>query len=142
MIRNLKSVKKDFRELSSVVNYFKSEAVQLRVLELLLEGNPVSGTAALPKAAQPAKKRGPKSGKKNARKNGKPGPHATLNKLVADNFFKSPRTISDIVGYSRKHLSHPLRSNDISGKLASLVKTKKLKRVKSAQSGNYVYSNA
>ena len=36
-MKNVDSLKKELRELASIVNLFKSEAVQLRVIELVIQ---------------------------------------------------------------------------------------------------------
>ncbi|MFC1636071.1 hypothetical protein ACFL5Z_14630 [Planctomycetota bacterium] len=42
MVRNFETVKKELKELAGVVNAFKSEAVQLRIVELVLGASEVN----------------------------------------------------------------------------------------------------
>ena len=43
MIEKLETLKKQLGELAAVLNEFKSEAVQLRILEILLDNDPLKG---------------------------------------------------------------------------------------------------
>lgn len=55
MIKNLDSVTSQLKELSTTINSFKSEAVQVRLIELLLSGKSIAATDMAPaaKAAAP-----------------------------------------------------------------------------------------
>ena len=57
-------------------------------------------------------------------------------------FFKTKKTIGDIVEYCKTHLATNIKSNDISGKLASLVRQKTLRREKNSETNLYEYLNA
>ncbi len=114
MIQNFDAIKKQLQELAEVVNLFKSEAVQLRIVELVLgsaggaPGGPEGVTVASgapsrrPRRRKPAAKESddipPASGKLRPTAT-KPGPLATLARLLKEGYFKTGRTIGDIVSH-------------------------------------------
>ncbi|MDE0854031.1 MAG: hypothetical protein OSA97_06375 [Nevskia sp.] len=154
MLKDFDATKKQLAELAEVINKFKSDAVQLRLIDLLFSGA-TPGEPAAPREASeklPRRKKGKRAAKaesgsggggaKSPRKaSSGSGAVATLQKIVDDDFFKQPRTISDICGHSSQTLARPMKSNDISGKLARLVREKVLSRTKNAE-GQYEYKNA
>src|SRR2546428_695278 len=66
----------------------------------------------------------------------KPGALATLTRLLGEGFFKTGKTIGDIVKYCETTLALPYKQSDFSGKLVRLVRDKKLTREKNAE-GQY-----
>lgn len=72
----------------------------------------------------------------------KSGATGVVNKLVSDNYFKSARSVSDVVAFCKKELDISLSSADTSGVLLRLVKSKVLKRAPSPVVGRYRYKNA
>lgn len=157
MIKDFETVKKQLQELSAVINNFKSETVQLRILDLLFKGVKViddnteedketpkssSSTSRVKSRKRKAKK--PENGeasKKVSSRAGKLGPHSAITQLLAEDFFKTKKTIGDIVEHCKNNLATTVKSNDISGKLASMVRDKKLKRVRNPDNNQYEYSN-
>lgn len=134
-----------------MLNTFKSEAVQVKIVELLFQGNPVEEVAYV-KAEQPymgIRKRGrPRKEEvvrparmvvKRTRR--KVGPTQVLRRLMEENFFKTKRPIGDIVKYSNEKMNLPLKSNDFSGILMNYIREKKLTRDKNAETGQYEYMN-
>src|SRR5450756_857572 len=108
MIQKLDSLKKQLSELAVVLNAFKSEAVQLRILDFVLGeeslgevGEKVSTTRNLRKSHQrraktPKKTNSAASGTQKKASSGA-GAYATLTQLLAGTFFDKPRTINDII---------------------------------------------
>ena len=145
------TVKKELTELATVLNTFKSEAVQVRIVELLLatsesvvdDKRPVRSPTARPK-----RKTKRKTAKKVAKKDTTTRPRRTatsgtggtaiLSQLLAGDFFSSPRTIGDIVEHSKHNLARTIRPNEISGKLARLTRNQELSRSKNSD-GQYEY---
>lgn len=154
MIDNFTALKQQLRELAAVLNEFKSETVQLRILEFVLSGEvphedkpdtnhtakkkraskknasvaakkPTAGDAAKPKKVRPAGS----------------GAGALLVNLVDGDFFQKPRTINDIVEYFKVNQARTIKPNEISGKLGRLVRDGKLKRKKNAEN-QFEYSKA
>jgi len=153
VIKNFDEIKEQLKELSGVINSFKSEAVQLRIVELVFglteEDETQEENAETPPPKKKRKKKGvaskkaatkKKSGTSTKRASGAGAP-ATLTKLVEENFFSKPRSIGDIVEHCEHNLARKFKSNDFSGKLARLVRDGTLKRSKNTDN-QYEYTNA
>jgi hypothetical protein len=148
MIQNFEEVKKQLAELSEVVNKFKSEAVQLRIVELVFAAAklPVNGdtfdeleSPASPKRAKKKRKaaadsaNGDKaSGAKKKRAAGS-GPKALLEQFINDGFFNQTRTIGAVVAHC-KLKARNYKANELSGPLGRLVRDNQLSRTTNAES--------
>lgn len=153
MLKDFGAIKSQLAELADIINKFKSEAVQLRIVELVLRGQSSSSategedTISPPRTGRRrkhgAKKKrdqvadGGKAGKKKA--SAGDGAIATLTKVYQEGFFKSPRTINDILAHCETNLARRIKANEISGKLARMVRSGDLKRAKNAD-GQYEYT--
>lgn len=157
MIRNFDVIKEQLRELAGVINTFKSEAVQLRLIELVFEaaeggsrgesGGSGGGTPdpekprkrkAQARAAPAARKEGT-AGK--SRGGGRPGGKAMLDRLHGEGFFKKPKTIKQLVEHCEHNLAFKYKQSDFSGPLGRLTRDVKLKRTKNADQ-QYEYFEA
>ena len=69
---------------------------------------------------------------------GRPGGKATLDTLVGDDFFKSPKTIGQLVEHCDTSLAMKYKQSDFSGPLMRLVREKRLTRKKNTD-GQYEY---
>lgn len=158
MIGNIKEITAQLKELSTVLNSFKSEAVQLRLVELIFggaavqpkdeedrtdaagasnRGTPDSRGAKKRKRRVSASARTPASvsGKDAAapaksRRAGRPGGVGLLSDLIAKGFFKSAKTIADIVAHCDRDLATKYKPNELSGPLGRLVRSQTLSRQK------------
>jgi hypothetical protein len=144
-IEDIQDKKKYLAELATVLNSFKSEAVQLRLLEHLLgnigvdegqvqpNGKPKSSPRRRPKQPKPSAANGGSGSpaKKKSATSGT-GAVATVAQLVEGDFFKKPRTIGDIIEHCKHNLARSFKANEISGKLGQLVRSKHLTRAKNA----------
>ncbi|MDH4187010.1 MAG: hypothetical protein OEV08_08425 [Nitrospira sp.] len=149
MLKDFEAIKAQLAELADVINKFKSEAVQLRIVELVLQGKNVesggesSNEVATPKKGK--KKRKPASSSTNTadgkkkRASGGTGAIATLVKVYGEGFFSKPRTISDILAHCETNLARRIKANEISGKLGRMVRTGELKRTKNTDN-QYEYT--
>jgi hypothetical protein len=152
MIRNFEQVKKQLAELSDSINKFKSEQVQLKIVELIFkhaangtadDTAPLSDEGAAPRkrngrrvrakkaaaavgAAEDGKKRAPAKPRGN-------GPAPTLQLLIERGFFSQKRTIGDVVEYCKNSLARTIPMNQLSTPLARLVRDEKLTRSKNAE---------
>ncbi len=158
MFQDFDEIKRQLSELSEVINKFNSEAVQLRIVELIFGADE-------PEAEQPRqagevlnksrrrKKRQPKAAKSEAataneseanvpkgRKSSgsAKGAVAILNELLEGDFFKSNKTINDIVGYCDQSLARRFKASAFSGALARMTRNGVLERQKNAD-GQYEY---
>ncbi len=155
MIKNFETVKKQFRELASVVNSFKSEAVQLRIVELIFGIMPeeevqpddnLNGVTPRTKKARRKKKASSKSKDKSPKPKKKPvtagtGSLAILTKLVEGKFFSKPKTINDIIKHCDTALARKFKPNDFSGRLAKITRKGVLTRTKNKDK-KYEYTKA
>lgn len=158
-MNDLDDLQKRLKAIAEVVNAFKSEAVQLRVVEVLLGqlGVPTasdgSANAKAPRRtkrrkasaktdspADKVEKATPQSpARKAARASASPGAFAMISQLVGDGFFKAPKTISAIVAHCGSSKGHHYKANECSPALLRLLRDGKLKRAKN-EDGQYEYT--
>ncbi len=143
MIEKLVSMKEELSELATVLNAFKSEAVQLRILELVFRNQSTEGVADLKKEGKHSRRvRGrraqktkgsdkPTPGKRKKASAGS-GATATLTQLLSGNFFDKPRTLKDIVEHCKNNLARTFKANEFSGKMGRMVRSGELTRHKNA----------
>lgn len=152
MFKDFETTKQQLAELAEVVNKFKSEAVQLKLLELLFDSTPheIEGEEGVDAEVKPKKrvrkKRAstkkaavPAKDNKAPRKPSSFGPTSILKKLYDEDFFAKPKTISDICQYSDANLARKIKPNEISGKLARMVRNGDLSREKNSDN-QYEYT--
>lgn len=157
MIKDFETVRTQLKELAEVINAFKSEAVQLRIIDLVIGGAPLAAKletppAIDPKTQIPAKAQPRKRSRKTTKGDstaipakatrapakGRPGGKATLETLVNDGFFKSPKTIGQLVEHCDTSLAMKYKQSDFSGPLMRFVRDKRLTRKKNTD-GQYEY---
>lgn len=152
MIKNFAELRKQLEELSSVINSFKSEAVQLRIVELIFKGEPGEEDAqAESKSEAPQRRPRRRATKKTtARGAGKPrtsktvarggrkSPAIILSELIDDGFFQKKRTINDIKQYASSQKARSFKASELSSPLTRFVRDNRLKRDKNAD-GQYEY---
>lgn len=157
MFKDFETTKTHLTELAEIINKFKSEAVQLRLVELIFAGAGFAQSAAAPPPQQeitpPAKAT---KSKRKSRTNPSPkaddgastkkrassgnGPVATLLNIFEEGYFKQPRSIGDICAHCEVNLARRLKPNEISGKLGRMVRDRQLSREKNSDN-QYVYTN-
>lgn len=155
----LDEMKKQLKAIAEVVNAFKSESVQLRVVEVLLAQlgatpaettTPVSTPPKRTKRRKPTGKSAPttadgggtppkSAARKPTRASASPGAYAMITQLLGDEFFKTPRTISDIVAHCGTSRGHHYKANECSPSLLRLLRDAKLSRKKN-KDGQYEYT--
>jgi hypothetical protein len=158
MNKNFLELKQQLNELSETINKFDSEAVQLRIVELLFsQSSPaagmaeesqayVSGPASEPKAASskasaPAPRAQTRATAKRGAESSAPsasGAVAALARLVEGNFFNEKRTIGDVVKKCEEDFGVRYKSNAFSGPLSRYAASGVLKRDKNAE-GKFAY---
>jgi hypothetical protein len=145
MIENIEEVKNQLKELSEVINSFTSEAVQLRIIELVFNAPQKEApdiTAQESEYPSPHPRRRIKSKVRSLptdrAANGE-GPVSTLAKLADSDFFDRPQSIRAIIEHCEINFAKKIKQSDISGKLAKMVREGTLKREKNAE-GQYEYS--
>jgi hypothetical protein len=135
-------MKKQLGELASVLNAFKSEAVQLRLLDLLLGEETAQEPGKKQRRTKSAKRAQPKAaadatseespGKKKKKAVSGTGAPATLSQLLGTTFFDKPKTINDIIEHCKHNLARTFKANEFSGKLGRMVRSGELTRKKNA----------
>jgi hypothetical protein len=145
VIKDFESIKKQLQELAGVINGFKSEAVQLRVIELLFQRMGVkaedlskSGEKEGGKRKQRRKRKTSSGAEKiptqpRVSKGGRPGPGAIIKKLILSGFFKKPKTVQDIIDHCQSKLAYTYASSELSVGLTRALRNETLKRDKNAQ---------
>lgn len=160
MIDNFDEIKQQLKELATVINTFKSESVQLRIIEIVLSGRKFSSPVdhedeeeeeeEVTKKRKPARKRkrinkpaattnnddGGTS--KTKRKSSGAGAVATLGSIFEAGFFSKPKAIKDILEHCETNLARKIKANEISGKLGRMVRNGELTRAKNSD-GQYEY---
>jgi hypothetical protein len=143
MSKQIEKLKKQLTEISEVVNAFKSEAVQVKIIEKLLDVI-IESDRAETEATEI-------TGKKNHKKNNhevetvfihgrkKPGATKVLNQLLSSDFFYTPRSISSIANYCKDHFDSDFKTSELSGILLKLANEHKLRRERSQDNNRYEY---
>lgn len=154
MIKDFEQVKKQLMDLSQAVNAFKSEAVQLRIVELLFKSASIDGEASNDDQSQTdvqgkkTKKRRKKkfspvapssSNKKPTKTKSGGGATDVLRQLVTDGYFKNPKQIGEIVDHCKVKLAKSFKANELSPGLLKLVREKVLDRDKDKETSQFKY---
>ena len=133
MLKNFDELKKQLTELAGVINLYKTESVQLKIVELIFQrtaegSDDTTETIATPKRSRRAKRSTNLGG----------SAQESANRLLTDGFFKSKKKIGDIADHCRLKLATTIKVTDLSGPLARFVRDGKLDREKNAE-GQYEY---
>jgi len=145
MSKHIEKLKKQLLEISEVVNSFKSEAVQVRVVDRLLdammelEKTETDGIEVLNKRVY--RPRGDEGGYA-ARGAKKPGATKILNQLLSADFFDVPRSISSIANYCKDNFDSDFKTSELSGILLKLANEHKLRRERSNENNRFEYVRA
>lgn len=150
IIRDFDELKLQLAELAKVVNAFNSEAVQLRVVEIILSeflGTSIqhqdkSKGDSGERKRTPAKRKSksgntPKTESKTSRAKST-GPATILSSLIEEKFFSKHQTLNSIIEYAKVNKATVLKPNELSGPLARFVRDGRLKREKN-KDGQYEY---
>ncbi|QXV65177.1 hypothetical protein INP83_19185 [Mucilaginibacter sp. 21P] len=143
MNRYIEKLKKQLTELAEVVNSFQSEAVQVKVVERLLdemieaEKGEAEGSEVFNKRARRAAADHDDNDGTNSRK--KPGATKVLNQLLSSDYFRTPHSISAIAEYCREKFNSDFKTSELSGILLKLSKENKLRRERNHDSNRFEY---
>jgi hypothetical protein len=147
MIKDFDVMKQQLRDLARVLNDFKSEAVQLRVVEFFfqqmgIESQDIEGRKGSDEKQKKhviiKTKSGMKEKEKRARakrvsKGGRPGPGAIISQLIAEGFFKKPKLVQDIITHCQSKSGYSYKTSELSVGLVRAVRNKALQRRTNAQ---------
>ena len=133
-------------EISEVVNSFKSEAVQVRIIDRLLdaiaetEKSDLEGTETFSKRGRRVRNSEDDEHISHGRK--KPGATKILNQLLATDYFDTRHSISAIAEYCKEHYDSDFKTSELSGILLKLAKEDKLRRERSNDNNRFEYVRA
>jgi hypothetical protein len=146
MSKHIEKLKKQLMEISEVVNSFKSEAVQVRIIDRLLdaiaetEKGDTEGTETFSKRGRRARNSEDDEHTSHGRK--KPGATKILNQLLSTDYFDSRHSISAIADYCKEHYDSDFKTSELSGILLKLAKENKLRRERSNDNNRFEYVRA
>lgn len=142
MSKHTDKLKRQLLEISEVVNSFQSEAVQLRIVDKLLDSmiendrNENEGYDNLGKRVHRTEN-GEEVNYAPAKK--KPGATKILYQLLNSDFFAEARSISSIAEYCREHFNTDFKTSELSGILLKLSNENKLIRQRSHDNNRFEY---
>ena len=143
MSKHIEKLKKQLMEISEVVNSFKSEAVQVRIIDRLLdaiaetEKSDIEGTETFSKRGRRVRSSEDDEHVSHGRK--KPGATKILNQLLATDYFDTRHSISAIADYCKEHYDSDFKTSELSGILLKLAKEGKLRRERSNDNNRFEY---
>lgn len=144
MSKHIEKLKKQLLEISEVVNAFKSEAVQVKIVDRLLDAMlEVEKTDTEGPELLIRKGYKPRNGEESlyayARGPKKPGATKILNQLLNTDFFDTPRSISSIANYCKDTFDSDFKTSELSGILLKLANEHKLRRERSNENNRFEY---
>ena len=143
MSKHIEKLKKQLIEISEVVNSFKSEAVQLKIVEKLLDiiidsdKGETEATELFNKKTHKQKSDHDENIFAHDRK--KPGATKVLNQLLSTDFFYTPRSIASIANYCKDNFDSDFKTSELSGILLKLANEGKLRRERSQDNNRFEY---
>lgn len=144
MNKHIEKLKKQLIEVTDVVNAFQSEAVQVRIIERLLdvmiesERGDADGSEIFSRKVR--KTREDDGFSAQGRK--KPGATKILNQLLNTDFFDTQRSISSIAYYCKEQYDSDFKTSELSGILLKLANENKLRRERSHENNRFEYIRA
>jgi hypothetical protein len=141
MSKQTEKLKKQLLEISDVINTFQSEAVQVKIIDRLLDT-----MIEWDNGEEPFSKKSRNYSDEDAQqKDGggrKPGATKVLNQLLQTNFFDEPHSIADIATYCKDQYDSEFKTSELSGILLKLSNESKLRRERSEENNRYEYVRA
>jgi hypothetical protein len=153
MSKHTEKLRKQLLEISEVVNAFRSEAVQVKIIDRLLdsiiEGERQDVDGELFKfhdrRGRKRKDDGTGEGEETEgriRGRKKPGATKILNQIIHTEFFDVPRSISAIAVYCKEHFDSDFKTSELSGILLKLANENKLRRERNNDNNRFDYVKA
>ena len=147
MSKHIEKLKKQLLEISEVVNSFRSEAVQVKIIDRLLdamiesEKGDIEGGDALSRRGRKTRQGEDDESSSSAGRK-KPGATKILNQLLSTDFFNVRHSISEIADYCKENYDSDFKTSELSGILLKLAKENKLKRERSNDNNRFEYVRA
>ena len=144
MSKHIEKLKKQLIEISEVVNSFKSEAVQVKIIDKLFdamseteigEGDTGLINKSISKSSNNRSSFSPTGRKKL-------GATKVLNQLLSTDFFNVPQSISSIADFCKDNFDSNFKTSELSGILLKLAKESKLRRERNNDNNRFEYVKA
>lgn len=147
MSKHIEKLKRQLLEISEVVNSFRSEAVQVKVVDRLLDAMIESEKGESEGADvfnRRVRRTRPADDDENTQLNGrkKPGATKVLNQLLLTDYFNSSHSISEIADHCKESYDSDFKTSELSGILLKLAKENKLRRERSNDNNRFEYIKA
>jgi len=143
MSKHIEKLKKQLTEIAEVVNAFKSEAVQLkivdRLLDVLVDFDKADAEGADFLIKKINKKTDDTENYPFSANRKKPGATKVLNQLLNSEFFHTAHSISSIAEYCKENFDSDFKTSELSGILLKLANEHKLKRERSKDNNRFEY---
>lgn len=150
MSKHIEKLKKQLLEISEIVNSFKSEAVQVKIIDKIFEvlsESEKGDTEA--NGADLFTRKGRKKFDTDADSNSnlstgrkKPGATKILNQLLTTDFFDNAQSISAIAEVCKNTYDSDFKTSELSGILLKLAKENKLRRERNNVNNRFEYIKA
>jgi hypothetical protein len=143
MSKQTEKLKKQLLEISDVINAFQSEAVQVKIIDRLLDTMIDWDRDNEDQQGKKARNyHGEEGTQHRDGTNRKPGATKVLNQLLQTNFFDHPHSIADIATYCKDQYDSEFKTSELSGILLKLSNESKLRRERSEENNRYEYVKA
>ena len=139
MSKPIEKLKKQLIEISEVVNAFRSEAVQVKVVDKLLDAMIEFEKNDVENGEIFHKKKITEADNNASHSRKKPGATRVLNQLLSSDFFKTPHSISAIAEYCKNKFDSDFKTSELSGILLKLANENKLKRQRNDENNRFEY---
>ncbi|CAM3690138.1 hypothetical protein MUGA111182_03265 [Mucilaginibacter galii] len=143
MSKQTEKLKKQLLEISDVINAFQSEAVQVKIIDRLLDTMIDWDKESEEQQGKRSRSYQGEEGTNNRESaSRKPGATKVLNQLLQTNFFDHPHSIADIATYCKDQYDSEFKTSELSGILLKLSNESKLRRERSEENNRYEYVRA
>lgn len=149
MSKHTEKLRKQLLEISEVVNAFRSEAVQVKIIDRLLDSiiegdrHDTDGDFSKLQERRNRKFRSESSEDDGAdsriRGRKKPGATKILNQIIHTDFFDVPRSIAGIANYCKEQYDSDFKTSELSGILLKLSNEHKLRRERNNENNRFDY---
>jgi len=143
MSKQTEKLKKQLLEISDVINAFQSEAVQVKIIDRLLDT--IIDWDKDGEEFNRKTMRLQSSSEEHSRQRGsirKPGATKVLNQLLQTTYFDQPHSIADIATYCKDQYDSDFKTSELSGILLKLANESKLRRERSEENNRFEYVKA
>lgn len=144
MSKHIEKLKKQLIEISEVVNAFKSEAVQVKIIDKLFDAMIEFDKSDGDELNKKGRKKSDYDSENYPFSSGRKKPGATkiLNQLLSTDFFDTPQSISAIADFCKDNFSSDFKTSELSGILLKLAKENKLRRERNDNNNRFEYIKA